>query len=306
MILAVALALLPAAHAGAVVSEFKAESRQGANTYNAQAAIDGKLDTVWQLPGESKNVGEYIILDVPKTTLDKVAMVIGWGDSEERFHDYARVKSIKIEASAYDENNDLQPVGTTTATFPDAMGWQVVDVEDIVIGTDLFGGKVKITITEVYPGKDYPNLAISEVLLHMAELHSPMPKIIEVSSEDSAHLGADMGDDDDKTFWVGDAANASVTFQAEGFSLSSVALKPVSKEYDRPKRVRVTANSRSVEVDLADKLELQWVQIPAIVGFTGSAWGEVQLEVLETYAGSKYPGKLGVKELDVKATSFEG
>lgn len=306
MFLALALALLPAAHAGAVVSEFKAESRQGANTYNAQAAIDGKLETVWQLPGESKNVGEYIILDVPKTTLDKVAMVIGWGDSEERFKDYARVKSIKIEASAYDENNDLQPVGTTTATFPDAMGWQVVDVEDIVIGTDLFGGKVKITITEVYPGKDYPNLAISEILLHMAELHSPMPKIIEVSSEDSAHLGADMGDDDDKTFWVGDAANASVTFQAEGFSLSSVALKPVSKEYDRPKRIKVTANSRSEEYELADKLDLQWVQIPAIVGFTGSAWGEVQVEVLETYAGSKYPGKLGVKELEVKATSFEG
>lgn len=306
MIIALALALIPAAQAGAVVSEFKAESRQGANTYNAQAVVDGKLDTVWQLPGESNNVGEYIILDVPKTTLDKVAMVIGWGDTEEHFLDYARVKAIKIEASAYDENNDLQLAGTATATFADTMGWQVVDIDDIVVGTDLFGGKVKVTITEVYPGRDYSNLAVSELLLHMAELHSPMPKIISVSSEDSAHLGADMGDDDDKTFWVGDAAQASVTFQAEGFSLSSVALKPVSKEYDRPKKIRVTANSRSEEYELADKLDLQWVQIPAIVGFTGSAWGEVQLEILETYAGSKYPGKVGIKELDVKATSFEG
>ena len=233
-------------------------------------------------------------------------MVIGWGENEEKFFDYARVKTVKIEASAYDENNDLKPAGTATATFEDKQGWQVVDIEDIVIGTDLFGGKVKLTITEVYPGKDYPNLAISEILLHMAELHSPTPRLSAVSNEEADHPGVDMLDDDEKTFWVGQSVDAGLTFAAEGFSLSSVGLKPQSKEYDRPKKVRITANSRTEEVELADSLDMQWIQIPAIVGFTGSAWGDVQLEVIETYAGSKYAGKLGVRTLQVKATSFEG
>ncbi|NOY26479.1 MAG: discoidin domain-containing protein [Oligoflexia bacterium] len=305
VVVLLALALSPSAQAGAVVSAFRPENREGANTYNAQAAIDGKLDTVWQVPGESKNIGEYIIIDVPKTTLDKLGMVIGWQASEKKFFDYARVKSVKIEASEYNESMELQPAGTATATFEDKMGWQVVDVPDIVIGQDLFGGKVKITITEVYPGKDYPNVAVAEVLLHMAEFDAA-PKLVSVSSEDENHLGLDLMDDDDRTYWLGDSDGASITFDAAGFSLSRLGLKSLSNDYDRPKKVRITANRRTTEVDLPDSLDEQWIEIPAIVGFTGSAWGEIKLEILDVYPGTKHPGKIGLRGLDAKATAFEG
>jgi hypothetical protein len=300
------LSLSPEAQAGAVVSSFKSSGRSGLNEFNAQAAIDGKLETAWQLPGDSTNVGEHITIDVPKTVLDKVGMVIGWEQNEKAFFDYARVKTIKIEAEAYDENNELQPAGTATATFEDKMGWQVVDIEDITIGTDFFGGKVKITVTEVYPGKDYTNLAVSELLLHMAEPHSPTLKVLSVSGEEGTNVQANLVDGNDKTFWVAPSQEASFTVEAEGFSLSRIGLKAVSKEYDRAKKVRVTVKGRSQEFELPDTLNVEWVQIPPVIGFTGSAWGEVQIEVLETYAGSKYAGKLGLRSLEAKATAFDG
>lgn len=302
----IALSFVPSAQAGAAVSSFKSSSRSGLNDFNAQAVIDGNLATVWQLPGDSENVGEWVVLDVPKSVLDKVGMVIGWAESEEKFGDYARVKTVKIEAEAYDENNDLQPAGTATATFEDKMGWQVVDIADITIGTDFFGGKVKLTVTEVYPGKDYPNLAVSELLLHMAEAHNPALKVKSVSGEEGTNVQANLVDANDKTFWVAPSEGASVTVEAEGYSLSRIGLKAVSKDYDRAKKVRVTVKGRSQEVELADSVGVEWVQIPAVVGFTGSAWGEVTIEVLETYAGTKFPGKLGLRALEAKATAFDG
>lgn len=302
--LALSLALSPDAHAGAVVSDFKPESRLGANTYNAQAAIDGKPETVWQLPGESKNIGEYIIIDVPRATLDKIGMIIGWEADETRFFDYARVKTVKVEVSSKNDAMELELVGSAEATFEDKMGWQIVDIDDLSVD-DALGGKVKLTITEVYPGKDYPNLAVGEVLLHMAEFDAA-PKMVGISSEEDDHLSLDMFDDDDRTYWVGDTEGASVTLDAVGYSMSRVGLKAISKDYDRPKKVRITANRRATEVDLKDTLELQWIDIPAVVGFTGSAWGEITVEILEVYPGARYAGKTGLRELDAKATAFEG
>lgn len=306
----VLLAASLAAHAGATASDFKAERKMGANTWNAQAAIDGKPETCWMLPGESKNKGEWIILDVPKSNLDAVGMYVGWVKDEDAYNDYARVKSIKVEAMAYDENNELQPVGEATAEFEDKMDYQVVDIKNIQIGDDLFGGKVKITITDVYPGRDYPNLAVSEVTLHLAEFDAS-GVVEEVSSEGQGHTMDMMTDDSDKTFWAGDAQGASISYRVAGYSVSQLGITPGSKEYARPKKVRLTAHSRSHEVDLADGTTTQWLAIPAVVGFTGSGYQGSEfepllIEVLEVYPGTRYADQLAIKELDAKATAFGG
>lgn len=300
------LALQAPSFAGAKVSSYRTNNRAGGEIYNAQSAIDGNFATAWQLPGDSNNVGEWILIDVPKSTLDKVGCVIGWQEDEKRFFDYARVKTLEVDVMAYDENNELKPAGTRTVSFEDKLGWQVVDIEDIAIGTEFFGGKVRLTIKEIYPGKDFPNVAISEVLLHMAELHSPKPTIVAISSEEGANTQGNLVDENDKTFWVGRTEGASITLQADGFSLSRVGFKAVSKEYDRPARVRVTVKGRSEEVAVPDSLDMQWVNIPAAIGFTGGGWGEVQLEILETHPGTKYPGKIGLRTLQTKATAFDG
>jgi hypothetical protein len=145
------------AHAGAVVSNNQKETRKGANYYAGNAALDGKDETAWLLPGDSENIGEYIIIDVPRINIDKLQMKAGWHRDEDTFKDYARVKKVSIEASYYNNGMELVPAPKVVeAEFQDEMGWQMIDLDDIVVEDATNGGKLKITILEVYPGKDFP------------------------------------------------------------------------------------------------------------------------------------------------------
>lgn len=301
-----AVAFPSVALAGATASSFHPEHKQGANYWNAQSAIDGRMDTCWMVPGDSKNKGEWIMLDVPKSTLDKLSLVIGWDKDEETFKDYARVKSVEIEGFSYDSDNNLVPKGKATATFEDKRGWQTVDVDDISVGDDLMGGKIKVTVTDVYPGVDYPNLAMSEVLLRLKEFDAA-PTIDEVSGEDSDHSKLALVDDNPRTWWAADASNgASITFEASGYSLSRVGIQAGPKTYARPRRIEIDANDRVTTVELKDTSAEQWVEIPAVVGYTGSAWGPITIKVLSTYPGTVKTDEVGIAELNLKATAYSG
>ena len=293
------------AFAGATASSFKAESRLGANYWNAQSAIDSDMKTCWQLPGDSDNVGEWVQLDIPKSTIDKISMVVGWDESETRFTDYPRVKAARVEAFQYNDEQKLVPVASADVQFEDKRGWQTVDIPDIAVGGDMFGGKVTITVTEIYPGQDYPNLAISELLVVLKDFDAATT-IKDVSDEVDGKISMDMVDDSAKTYWAGTAKDASIKFEATGFTLSQLGIQDGPKDYGRPKKVKITANNREQIFDLKDMPGVQWVQIPAIVGYTGSAWGEMTLDILEVYPGAKYPDKVAIAELDLKATAYEG
>jgi len=305
----IALVILAAfsstALAGAVASSFKKETRKGANYWNAQAAIDGNPATCWMVPGESPNRGESITLDVPRSSVDKIGMIVGWARDDDTFKDYARIKEVQIEAYKYNENNDLVPTGKTNAKFEDKMDMQVVDIDDLKVGDDLLGGKVKITVVDIYEGRDYPNMAMSEVLLHLTEFEAPTV-IKEVSSEADGHARENLVDDNVKTWWQGDAEGASFMVDASGYSLSQVGLLPGPADYARPKKVEVEANGRTTVTDFPDTPDEKWVLIPAIVGYTGSAWGKIHIKVLETWPGKKYADQLALSELDLKATAYEG
>ena len=43
-----------------------------------------------------------------------------------------------------------------------------------------------------------------------------------------------------------------------------------------------------------------------MVGYTGSAWGAIELKVLETYPGSRNAGTVAISELKVKASNSDG
>lgn len=290
--------------AGASASNFRAESRLGANYWNANSAIDGNLETAWMVPGNSENVGEHITIDVPKGSVDKIGMRIGFVKDEETFNDYARVKSIKIEF--FQENNSFEMVrrgDIREVTFEDQMDFQVIDFEDVLIESEMGGGQVRITVTEIYPGRDYPNFAMGEVLVFMGEMDAA-PVVSAVSSEVDNHISMDMTDDNPRTFWAGDIEGASVTFAAAGYTLSRVGLTPGPSSYARPKKVEIIANHRTHIQELPDTNTVHWIDIPATQGYTGSAWGNIQMNILEVHPGSN--PQVSIAELDLKATAYEG
>ena len=307
MVLASLFALLGgAAHAGAIASHFKPETRLGANYWNAASALDGKPETCWMVPGESANRGESITIDVPKGEVDKLGMVIGWAKDDDTWKDYPRIKEVQVEVLSYNDARELYPVGKANATFEDKPGMQVVDLTDLKVGTDEAGGKVKITIVDLYPGQDFPNFGISEILVHLKEFADPSPvQVGEVSGADSGHAQENMVDKNPKTFWSAPAEGAQFTINTAGFGLSRVGLTPASKDYARPKKVKISVGNRSSTVELPDGTGVQWIEVPAMNGYTGSAWGEVTVEFLEVYPGAKN-GSIGIAEMTAYATTFEG
>ena len=293
------------AHAGAVVSSFKKETKRGANFFNAQSAIDGKPETCWMVPGESENKGESITIDVPRSTIDKVGMIIGWNKDEETFTDYVRIKTVRMEVLSYDDSNELKVIGQADVEFADTSEYQFVDVEDIAIGgEDLMGGKVRLTITDVYEGRDYPNFGISEVALGLKEFDA-RADIADSSDETDNNVTGYMGDGDSRTFWSTATEGAYFTVSSFDFSISSLGIQlPKSKDFARPKTIKVSIQGVSQTFDLEDKSSMQWIMVPPVMGYTGGGFGEIEVAILETYPGTVHADQVAIDEVKAKATAY--
>jgi hypothetical protein len=297
------VAFVLSAQAGAKVSAYKPEHKMGELYWGAPSAIDDNLATAWMLPGESENKGEWIDIELPAGTLDKIGMMPGFAKSPQTWTDYPRVKKVKIVVYEIDDERNEKQVGTGEAEFQDKQEWQVVDFPDVKIGAGMFGGKARVTIEDFVPGDDYPNVAISSVLLYMKEM-SATPTILSASGEAAGHTKDALKDGNPKTFWAADAAGAQVTFEASGYGISRVGLVPGPAGYAKPKKVQLEMSGRTKVFELPNAPGTQWLEVPATTGYTGSAWGEITLDFLEVWPGTK--PELAISDLDVEATSYEG
>jgi hypothetical protein len=288
--------------AGATASSFKAEHRKGTNYYNAQSAIDGDPDTVWQVPGDSPNLGEWIMVEVPKGTVNKIGLYNGWVSSEESFNDHPRIKEVKIEGFTLGDMRELERVGSTTATFEDSMEWQVVEIDKLTVGTEFSGGKIKLSIVSIYDGEDYPNVAVSELQLYLEEYDTPVT-MLSASDDVDGKVRESMRDENAKSYFLTNLKGAAVQFESESHGLSAVGLQAGPSDKGRASKIKVTANHRSKVYAVENNSKMQWFEIPTITGYSGGAFGDVQLEVLATHGGVS---TVAIAELAAKATNYGG
>jgi hypothetical protein len=292
------------AQAGAVVSNNQKETRKGANYYAGNAALDGQAETAWLLPGDSENVGEYIIIDIPRVNIDKLAIQTGWQRDEDTFADYARVKKISLEASYMNATNELVPAPKVLELeVKDEMGWQFIDFEDLVVEEGTEGGKVKITIQEVYPGKDFPQAAIIDLVLHLGEFDSK-PKVSDPSTEDEGAIAA-LVDGNTRSAWMAPAGNASFSVRGTGTMLSSLDMTFGPATHARPKTLKLTVKNRTETVELPNSAGPHHVVLPATVGYTGT-WDKVMVEVVDVHPGKTHADKVAIAEIAGKATALDG
>jgi hypothetical protein len=282
--------------AGAKASAFAKESKKGTNYWNAGSAIDGKMETAWMVPGESPNRGEWIELDVPKGEVDKIGIVAGWDKDEESFKDYPRIAKVRVDIFSVSTGDDPTQVGTATVDVVDQRGWQIIDIPDTKVGSEFFGGKVRITVLEVAEGEDFPNLGVSEVCVFLKEFDA-QPKIAAATSGDITMLS----DANPKTLWTG-AAGAEITVTPGGFAVSSVGFSG-DKAHGRAKTVKLTVGNVSATATLADKPDLQWVGVPASGGYVGSSIDDVVITVVDVYPSAA--NDLVIADLKFKASYFE-
>ena len=294
--------LFPAvAFAGASASVFK--KGKPANQWAANAAIDGKVETAWMVPGESANRGEWIMIDVPKGTIDKIRIHPGWGKTAETYTDYARPKALKVDVLCCADSTNMETQSSTNTDVPDKNELIELDIEDLEVGNEMFGGKAKIWIVDIYEGEDYPSVAISEILVVMKEFDAAASFTAD-SGADPAHMIMDTVDDNTRTFWTSPSEGAGFTFTADGFGLSSFQFQHGPAGYAKVKKIKVTANDVENVVDVPESGGWHTVEIPGPYGYTGSAWGDIVVEVLEVHPGSK--PELAISEFKAKATNYEG
>jgi hypothetical protein len=301
---AVTLMLLPAvAFAGFRASTFKKETKLGADTWNAAAALDGKSDTCWMVDGESENKGEWIEIDVPKSTVDKVGLIVGWAKDDKSFKDYGRIKQVRV--SIYKLETDAAPAAEQTLTLEDKNTLQILDLNNVEVGDEAYGGKVRITVTDVYPGENFPTIAVSEAIVMLGENEVPSTALKIKSSPDAVN-GKDIAmaqDGNAKTFFETAASPAAFDVRGNEYGLSSIGFEAGPVSGARPKTVKVIVDEAVITTVLADKPGVQWAPVPAVVGYTGSANGTIHVEIVDTYPG-KTSQNLGIGELKARYTNY--
>lgn len=302
-----AATLIPAvAFGGFRVSSFKKMNRMGSSDHNAAAALDGSGATAWMTDPEQENVGQWFELEIPKGEVDKLGLVVGWDKDEDTFKDYARVKTLKVEIFDLAGGDDTGKLAMEyTARFEDKAGWQEIDIPNAKIGDEVFGGRVRLTVTGTYPGVDFPNLAVGEVLIHLVEMDAPTAMVTAPTSVAPGHDAGNMIDGNKATFWLSQTPeDQSFEVGADGFGVSRIGFRNGPKTYSRPKKLEITYSDQVRTLELADNSDMQWFTLPSITGFTGSGWGDVNVKILETYAGTKEG--IAIAEVELKATTFDG
>lgn len=301
---AVALVLVPAvALAGYSASSFKKDEKYSkATTYTIAAALDSKPETAWISDPEQEPVGQWVEIDVPAATVDKLGIMNGWQMDDNTRGDYARIKKIKVDM--YDLK-DMKLQGSAEVVVEDKAGWQAIELPDTKVGTEMLGGKLKLTITEVYPGQDFPNIAVSELLVQLVEFPAENQKLDRDPDTSGAGHGPEMMlDKNPKTFWSATQNTANFAVSGPGYGLASLMITAGPKENARPKTIEMSANGVTVQRTLENLDTPQSVKMPAIVGYTGSTWGSVEVKILDVYPGTTgLP--LAITEMQVMAATVE-
>ena len=301
---ATVLGMSSTAFAGFEASSFKREAKRD-NFWNASSALDGKLETCWMIDPEDKNAGQWIQMDLPSGTVDKVAVVVGWDVDDNKFHDYARLKKVRLDIFSMDGTTPVQ-VGEHTADLKDERGWQYIDFEDAKIGGEIFGGRVRMTVLETYDGKDYPSLAVSEFRVHLKEFPADTLRISTEPDAAEGHLGGEMLDGSAKTFWAAPNSDGQPTFgiSAPGYGFGSLGIAAGPKSHARPKSIEIESNNFYSTGVLEDKAEMQWILMPIIVGYTGSSWGSATVKIVDTYPSETGNG-VAISEIKLTAATIE-
>jgi hypothetical protein len=305
-LIAPALLFSTVAMAGYGASSEKKDSRFGEGAFAITKAIDNDPATSWQADPEKDNIGQWLTIDVPTSSVDKVALVNGWGKSDETYKDYPRVKAATIEVFSKTLGGDPVKVGEEKITLKDDKAWQVVDLKDLKIDGEL-GGTVKLTIDEVYPGVDYPNVAVGELRVHLTEFAAETAALVEdPEAADDDHVAPNLLDGNPRTYFAAKGDTVTMQAKATGYGLSSVGLQAGPATHARPKTVVLKANDAEVKhVIPEDAKGMQWLLLPAIIGYTGSAWGDVTIEVMDTWPGTKPDMGLALAELKLNASTID-
>ncbi len=289
------------ARAGATASSELQDSWGESGKTNANSAVDGDPSTAWIEGAESDGVGEWIEVDLPRGTLLAFEITGGMGPDADAYERYSRPKDIEIDIYSLDDAQNPQAIKQVTHTFEDKYGPATIDVGELGIGGELWGGKAKLTIRSTYPGTDFDSLvAIAEIRSVFKEQPCPTQAIEVSSNADKKDL---LVDEKTSTTWVAaGGAEEWFTVEAPDWSIASVGIYVGSGSHSKPKTIELKCMMETITLELEDTKDWQWFALPSFGGYNGSAYGEVRMQVKELYPGGS--GQVGIGEVQLRAINY--
>ncbi|MPM25722.1 hypothetical protein SDC9_72222 [bioreactor metagenome] len=136
------------------------------DAYSALNLFDGNPDTVWASEGKSEGETIELLFDSGVS----FGILNGFIKSEALYYDNARIKTLKVEAWRFDSTTDELMSGEYEVAFDD-IPYANIDKSNLFNCLTLFDPHdspwdlVRLTVTEVYPGRKYNDLCISEIFL---------------------------------------------------------------------------------------------------------------------------------------------
>ena len=122
----------------------------GSYSYGPNYTLDNNLNTAWSEGVKGYGTGQYIEYTFPKTVqLAAVKVANGYQKSKDLHAVNSRIKTARLDF----DNNQSHYI-----TFNDVFGWEKFDFPKLFKTR-----KMRLTITEVYPGKKYQDVLISDI-----------------------------------------------------------------------------------------------------------------------------------------------
>ncbi|MCK6529238.1 discoidin domain-containing protein [Myxococcota bacterium] len=313
--LLVALAV-PSGDAGAAVEakSYYRDPLKEEYTFAPSRAADGDPETGWIEGQEGDGAGEWLQLDVPKGEIVKLQVQTGIGKDAATAARYGRVKDATIELFSMDDDQKLVPIKQIPFTFQDVPGLQEIPIGGPVkVGSDLWGGKIRLTIRSSYKGTDFDsNVAVGDVLATFKEDTAPT-MVLDASGDGPGGSRDALVDEDEKTAWIADGGVGQwIEVEAADWAISGVGLVPGNnkspatwKANARVKDVEITVNGVGQLHTFADKPVMQWVAFPPKGGTNGGHYGGVKIEIKSVYPGTENQSA-AISEVQIRAISFGG
>lgn len=301
--------------AGATASTFNKKPGKPESLWSPANVIDGDPKTFWQEGVEGPGEGSWIKIDLPRSRVNQILISGGHAEDERMFQKYSRAKDISIELYSVDDDRTVKPIKQVSVTLEDKFGMQTVDMGATDIGSELFGGEMRIVIHSVYPGKDFVDTVLGEVKVVLDEYPAQLA-FTSATTNGAVEKGEDVktevkGEAADTTVvvtkdvdvatgfevgWapVGSVIGQELVFEAPDYGLAAMLIDNgaggKTKPAARPKKVQITVGSfLQTEIELEDKPGLQRIEFPYTNGYNGGHFGRITVKVLSVWGDEKAP-----------------
>lgn len=143
---------------------------QGSTSYGKEGMFDRDFDTAWVEGAGGPGIGECITLEPKDAYIERIGILNGYLADESLYYANARIKKLRVELEfgKYAEPNEKKQVFEVTLpdrSYKTPKRRYLLPSIDWVVQHGQGGGfidKVKLTILEVYPGRQYEDTAITE------------------------------------------------------------------------------------------------------------------------------------------------